>query len=167
MAAQPSSIIQNARNHSPTTMAAPYASSIAHSAMRITPGSKEGLKLGSRPDSKRFGKAPVQDNAAGRNWSVSGECGAIPVDAKSADSRCLSALWQKQGGEEETFSPAALRLYLYTRSSDLTRLLTYVHPPSFTPTTDPAETVTYGKTVHPIEWTQIDDRQPNRETITL
>jgi hypothetical protein len=56
-----------------------------------------------------------------------------PVDAKSADSRYLSALWQKQGGEEETFSPAALRLYLYTHSIDLTRLPTYVHPPHFNP----------------------------------
>ena len=54
--------------------------------------------------------------------------GIIPLDAKSADSRCLSALWQKQGGEEETFSPAALRLYLYTRSIYLTRLLSYAYP---------------------------------------
>jgi hypothetical protein len=50
------------------------------------------------------------------------------IDAKSADSRCLSAPWQKQGGEEETFSPAALRLYLYTRSIYLTRLLSYAYP---------------------------------------
>jgi hypothetical protein len=56
-----------------------------------------------------------------------------PVDATSADSRYLSALWQKQGGEEEMFSPATLQLLFYRGSIYLTRRLSYVYPPHFTP----------------------------------
>ena len=66
--------------------------------------------------------------AAGRSRGVTGGWIPHPVDAKSAARCYLAALWQKQGGEEETFSPAALQLYLYTRSIFLTRLLSYAYP---------------------------------------